>query len=242
MIRLVYLFLALIISFKIYAKEYKGLTYNRYEKDKHVIHVLTIDPKNFGLKLVKAHNQVIGRETVNVMAHRTNAAAAINAGFFEIAGSDDGRPSLTLMIDGKLFSLRQQLQSLLIIDQGNIQITKASAKILVEIDDKSVIPNKDGKLINLSNAASIVTGIPLLIQNGKNVVDNPKQDDPAHARTALGVRNDGTIVVVEHIYKQHVKDLKLVQVRSILRKEKEINIPEALKILEKHLVNDTVIS
>ncbi|WP_041405141.1 MULTISPECIES: phosphodiester glycosidase family protein, partial [spotted fever group] len=176
------------------------------------------------------------------MAHRTNAAAAINAGFFEIAGSDDGRPSLTLMIDGKLFSLRQQLQSLLIIDQGNIQITKASAKILVEIDDKSVIPNKDGKLINLSNAASIVTGIPLLIQNGKNVVDNPKQDDPAHARTALGVRNDGTIVVVEHIYKQHVKDLKLVQVRSILRKEKEINIPEALKILEKHLVNDTVIS
>ncbi|MFV9901110.1 MAG: phosphodiester glycosidase family protein [Rickettsia conorii subsp. raoultii] len=37
-----------------------------------------------------------------------------------------------------------------------------------------------------------------------------------------------------------------MQVRSILRKEKEINvdkltIPEALKILEKHLVNDTVI-
>ncbi|XLM33277.1 MAG: phosphodiester glycosidase family protein [Rickettsia africae] len=271
------------------------------------------------------------------MAYRTNAAAAINVGFFEIAGSDDGRPSLILMIDSKLFSLRKQLQSLLIIDQGNIQITKASAKILVAIGDKSVIPNqvhyfsnlkdttfyndvwasttltsytnkeilidqnrsnfivtaiskhgdnqipqkgfilsfpqatslpvvnindsvkdsvklilefidKDGKLINLSNTASIVTGIPLLVQNGKNVVDNPKQDDPAHARTALGVCNDGTIVivVVEHIYKQHVKDLKLVQVRSILRQEKEINvdkliIPEALKILEKHLVNYTVI-
>ncbi|WP_410956313.1 hypothetical protein [Rickettsia koreansis] len=43
---------------------------------------------------------------------------------------------------------------------------------------------KDGKLINLSNTASIVTGIPLLVQNGKNVVDNPKQDDPAHACTA----------------------------------------------------------
>ncbi|WP_232202635.1 hypothetical protein [Rickettsia montanensis] len=151
MIRLVYLFLVLIISFKIYAKEYKGLTYNRYEKDKHVIHVLTIDPKNFGLKLVKAHNQVIGRETVNVMAHRTNAAAAINAGFFEIAGSDNGRPSLTLMIDGKLFSLRKQLQSLLIIDQGNIQITKASAKILVEIGDKSVISNQVNYFSNLKD-------------------------------------------------------------------------------------------
>ncbi len=117
-----------------------------------------------------------------------------------------------------------------------------SVKLILEFIDK------DGKLINLSNTALIVIGIPLLVQNGKNVVDNPKQDDPAHARTALGVCNDGTIVivVVEHIYKQHVKDLKLVQVRSILRQEKEINvdkliIPEALKILEKHLVNYTVI-
>ncbi|UZW38769.1 hypothetical protein [Rickettsia conorii] len=114
-----------------------------------MIHVLTIDPKNFGLKLVKSHNQVIDRETVNVMAHRTNAAAAINVGFFEIAGSDDGRPSLTLMIDSKLFSLRKQLQSLLIIDQGNIQITKASAKILVAIGDKSVIPNQVNYFSNL---------------------------------------------------------------------------------------------
>ncbi len=142
MIRLVYLFLALIISFKIYAKEHEGLTYNRYEQDKHVIHVLTIDPKNFELKLVKAHNQVIGRETVDAIARRTNAVAAINAGFFEIAGSDDGRPSLTLMVDGKLFSLRKQLQSLLIIAQDNIQITKASAKISVDIGDKSIIPNQ----------------------------------------------------------------------------------------------------
>ncbi|WP_231555797.1 phosphodiester glycosidase family protein [Rickettsia hoogstraalii] len=330
MIRLVYLFVILIISFKIYAKEHTGLTYSRYEKDKHIIHVLTIDPKNFELKLVKAHNQVIGRETVDAIARRTNAVAAINAGFFEIAGSDDGRPSLTLMVDGKLFSLRKQLQSLLIIDQNNIQITKASAKISVDIGDKSIIPNqvnyfsnpkditfyndvwasttltpytnkeilidqnliimdisnhgdnqipqkgfvlsfpkevslpivnindavklnlefidKDGKSINLSKTASVVTGIPVLVQNGKNIVDNIKQNDSAHARTALGVRNDGIIVVVvaEHIYKQHVKDLKLVQVRTILRKEKgvtfeKLTLPEALKILEKHLVNDTVI-
>lgn len=330
MIRLVYLFLALIISFKIYAKEHKGLTYNRYEKDKHVIHVLNIDPKNFQLKLVKAHNQVIGRETVDAIARRTNAVAAINAGFFEIAGSDDGRPSLTLMVDGKLFSLRNKIQSLLIMDQGNIQITKASAKNSVAIGDKSIVPNqvnyfsnskdisfyndvwasttltpytnkeilidrnfivtaisnngdnqipqkgfilsfpqeislpevnindsvklnlefidKDGKPINLSKTASVVTGIPVLVQNGKNIVDNLKQNDSAHARTALGLRNDGTIIIVvaEHIYKQHVKDLKLAQVRSILQKEKgitfeKLTIPEALKILEKHLVNDTIV-
>ncbi|CEO16905.1 hypothetical protein RMONA_02495 [Rickettsia monacensis] len=52
--------------------------------------------------------------------------------------------------------------------------------------------DKDGKPINLSKTASVVTGIPLLVQNGKNVIDNPKQNDSAHARIALGVRNDGT--------------------------------------------------
>jgi len=323
--------LILILCFsKVYAIEHKGLTYNRHEQDKHVIHVLTIDPKNFHLKLVKAHNQVIGRETVEAIASRTNAIAAINAGFFEIAGSDDGRPSLTLMIDGKLFSLRKQMQSLLIIDQNNIQITKANAKISIEIAEKSIAPNqinyfsnskditlyndvwasttltpytnkeilidqdfivteisghgdnkippkgfvlsfpqeislpkvkigdnvklnlefkdKEDKLIDLSKNASVITGIPLLVKNDKNVVDDTKQKDPAHARTALGVRSNGTIVIVvaEHIYKQHIKDLKLVQVRSILRKEKGVTfekliLPEALKILEKHLVNDTVI-
>ncbi|KDO02873.1 MULTISPECIES: phosphodiester glycosidase family protein [spotted fever group] len=208
---------------------------------------------------------------------------------------------------------------MLIIDQNNIQITKASVKISLEIGDKSIIPNqvnyfsnpkditfyndvwasstltpytnkeilidrnfivteiskhgdnqilqkgfilsfpqeislpvvnindsvklnlefidKDGKPINLSKTASVVTGIPLLVQNDKNVIDNPKQNDSAHARIALRVRNDGTIVivVVEQIYKQHIKDIKLEQVRSILRKEKgitfeKLTIPEALKI------------
>ncbi|MFY9589591.1 phosphodiester glycosidase family protein [Rickettsia endosymbiont of Halotydeus destructor] len=303
--KLAYLFLiSILFSSNMYAAKDEGLTYNRYKKDKHVIHQLTIDPKHFHLKLVKAHNQVIGRETVEAMALRSNAVAAINAGFFEIAGSDDGRPSLTLMINGKLFGLRKQLQSLLIIDQSNIQIIEANAKISVEIDDKSIIPNqvnyfasskditfyndvwapttltpytnkeilidqnfviieisnhgdnqipqkgfvlsfgadramplvkagdkvklnlelidKENKPVNLSKNASIVTGIPLLVQNGKNVINNPKKNDPAHAHTALGIRNDGTIIIVvaEHIYKQHIKDLRLEQVRLILKKVK----------------------
>ncbi|MFV0250811.1 MAG: hypothetical protein AB8U53_02680 [Rickettsia aeschlimannii] len=40
---------------------------------------------------------------------------------------------------------------MLIIDQGNIQITKASAKILVEIGDKSVIPNQVNYFSNLKD-------------------------------------------------------------------------------------------
>lgn len=46
------------------------------------------------------------------------------------------------MVDGKLFSLRKQMQSLLILDQDNIQITKNSAKISVKIGDKLIIPGQ----------------------------------------------------------------------------------------------------
>ncbi|ABE04904.1 phosphodiester glycosidase family protein [Rickettsia bellii] len=317
----------MLLNFKTYANQDSGFNYRFSEKDNHIIHILTIDPKRFNLKLVKAHNQVIGRETVEEIALRTNAIAAINAGFFEIAGSDDGRPSLTLMVDGKLFSLRKQMQSLLILDQDNIQITKNSAKISVKIGDKLIIPgqvnyfsnpkditlyndvwasttltpytnkeilidenfivtgiskhgdnpipskgfvlsfpssialpsiktgdsvklnleflDKDEKPMTFSKTASMVTGIPMLVQASQSVVDKSDNKESSHARTAIGIRSDGVIVIVvaEHVYKQHIKDLKLAQVRSILKKEKGINIEkltiaEALKILEKQFVDD----
>ena len=60
----------------------QGLSYEVRKDTNHVIHILTIDPKYYHLKLVKAHNQVFGRETVPAIALRTNAIAAINAGFF----------------------------------------------------------------------------------------------------------------------------------------------------------------
>lgn len=322
-----FLGLLMLFTFQIYASDSivkPGLFYNHYVQDQHVIHVLTIDPKYFSVELVKAHNQVIGRETVEAIGLRTGAVAAINSGFFEIGNSEDGRPSLTLMIHGQLFGLRKQLQSLLILDQGNLQITQGTAKISLEVDKTLIIPNqinffsnskdislyndvwaptsltpytnrevlidnnfivtevsnhgdnlipikglvlsfpaarvlpvikqgdhvklhlefidKDNSPIKLSKTASIVSGIPLLVQDGKSVNKWPigQGITEAHARTALGVRSDGTIIIVvaEHLYKQSIKSLTLGQISTILRKEKNIareklTISEVVKILEK---------
>lgn len=41
-----------------------GLSYEIRKDTNHVIHILKINPKHYHLKLVKAHNQVFGRETV----------------------------------------------------------------------------------------------------------------------------------------------------------------------------------
>ncbi len=72
-----------------------GLSYEVRKNENHVIHILTIEPTQYELKLVKAHNQVFGRETVPEIALRSNAIAALNAGFVEIGHSEDGRPSGT---------------------------------------------------------------------------------------------------------------------------------------------------
>ncbi len=104
----------MLLNFKTYANQDSGCNYRFSEKDNHIIHILTIDPKRFNLKLVKSSQSGYRQRNSRRNSTAYNAIAAINAGFFEIAGSDDGRPSLTLMVDGKLFSLRKQMQSLLI--------------------------------------------------------------------------------------------------------------------------------
>lgn len=102
-----------------------GLTYIKRIEHKHVIHVLTVDPKFFELKLAKAHNQVFGREVVPVIAKRLGATAAINAGFFEIGGNQDGQPSGTLIIDDQLYALTKRLHSLLLIDDSTVAVAQA---------------------------------------------------------------------------------------------------------------------
>lgn len=107
----------------------EGIEYKITKDGTHVIHILEIDPKFYRLKLVKAHGLVFGRETVPEMAERKGAIAAINAGFFEIGGSEDGRPSGNLVIDGRILAFSQELQSLLLLDKIDIARIRGKAHI-----------------------------------------------------------------------------------------------------------------
>lgn len=306
-----------------------GLSYKKEQKNNHVIHILTIDPKYFHLQLVKAHNQVFGRETINSIALRKNAIAAINAGFFEIGGSDDGRPSRSLIINGKIFELPTHKQDLLIINDNNIQIKQTVAEILLKLNKTMIIPDKvnnysnageiilysdtwgttsltpytnkeiiitqdliiskisnhgdnpipkkgfilsfpigktlprikEGdkidlhvkfmdqntqETITLGDAISIITGIPLLVLDGKSCDkwDSSIFITKPHARTALGIRPDGKIIMIvaEHSYKQPLKELTIEEVQSILKEEEApsievLTLQETIKILEKHFAD-----
>ena len=68
------------------------------------INVLRVDLKRTRVKVVRALDQGLGMETVSSLATRHRADAAINGGFFRLAGTYRGESTGLLMIDGKLIS------------------------------------------------------------------------------------------------------------------------------------------
>ena len=63
------------------------------------IHVIEFDPSLFDIKLVKAIDNGLGRESVMSLSKRHNAVASINGGFFSIGGTYDGRACGALKIN-----------------------------------------------------------------------------------------------------------------------------------------------
>jgi hypothetical protein len=80
----------------------------RYEHRKiagpQSIHILGVDPRLVRIEVVRALDDGVGRETVQSMAQRKAAIAAVNAGFFRIGGRYDGEPEGILKIRENWFS------------------------------------------------------------------------------------------------------------------------------------------
>lgn len=135
--------LALLVFAQIaYAAPYK---YEVRKSDSHVIHIVTLSPKDYEVKFVKAHNQVFGRETVRQIAERENADIAINSGFFEIGGSQDGMPSRNMIVEGKIFSLLPSMQDNLILSKGELSIEAHALGMSATLGNQEIHINKYNK-------------------------------------------------------------------------------------------------
>ncbi len=97
----------IVIAQAAYAQPYQ---YNIRKDSSHTIHIITLNSKDYETKFIKAHNQVFGRETISHIAEREGADVAINGGFFEIGGSQDGMPSSSMVAEGKIFGLSPSKQ------------------------------------------------------------------------------------------------------------------------------------
>lgn len=138
--------LFLILPLSVFAKD--GINYENVREGSHNFHIITINPSKYEFKLVKAHNGVMGRETLDMIAKRKNAVAAINAGFFEIGGSEDGRPSGALIIDGQLLGLSKGTRSLAILHNNRFHLERGAIDMSISIGDKTYKPNQTNILSN----------------------------------------------------------------------------------------------
>lgn len=109
---------------------------------------------------------------------------------------------------------------------------------LVKIGD-SVEFKEENNYPLFDKSTSAIMGIPFLIMEG--IVNEKLSDSAKHARTAIGVTENGNIIiaVVECIYTKTPGSLTLKEIQDILLKKKlsfnELKIDEAKNILLKEL-------
>jgi exopolysaccharide biosynthesis protein len=203
-----------VLSLSTFANAY---TYEKKIINTQVLHIVRIDYNEYHALLVKAKKRgQIGRETVSSIAKRSDATIAINAGFFEIKGKDDGKPSGTLVIAGKVYGIKNKEQDLVVIKDG-----------LISIESSNPLNYK-------GEGVSIVSGIPLLLKDGQisNNIRNKRSGfyTKKHARTALGVNSKGDVVIVvaEHSYMRDISRMTLAELQKLLS-EKEQSIAKRYK-------------
>ncbi len=212
-----------------------GYVYQKYTEGSHIIHVVTLKKGENTFDLVKA-NDGKGRETLSSMAARTKAKVAVNAGFFEIGGKKDGEASLTLVIKGKIYTIRQKKQPLLILTEDTLSIIEGNPKDY------------------LSQTVSMVAGIPLLLEHGEVVEALKKQISDfytkPHARTAVGIKSNGDVVIVvaEHGYLKDITAMTMGDVQAFVdefskthpgKNAKTLTLAETKKFLKEEFTSKT---
>lgn len=194
----------IIITSLFYIKDCLAISDYLYEKqsnNQQIIHTIWIDPTQYDIRLVKASEIQTGRETLPVLAKKAHADIAVNAGFFEA----NGMPSGTLVVQGEVYKLKNVESSLLMIDGDRLSILRVN-------------PTQD-----ITSSSSMVAGIPLLVRDGQINPDLAAKKSGFylnnHARTAIGIKADGTVVLVvveHHAQRKHEEVKEGIQGLSIL--------------------------
>lgn len=114
--------------------------------DRWQIHVLLVAPSKATLKLARAMDEIVGAETTSSMAARHSAIAAINAGYFRVAGTYRGEPNGTLALNGKVLSESYRQRASLAVSQAGGQMKAAFAHL--EITAKLLVNGKTSHTVN----------------------------------------------------------------------------------------------
>ncbi len=174
-----------------------------------------------------------------------------------------GARTLTPLKERQEIAINENNRVIVFSKQGNIAIPHNGFVLSLPInfpldsvatEDEATIQLKPFDLLK-GEKGSAVMGIPILLQDGKV---NPTLFESkegfyksSHARTALGIRGDGTVVIVvaEHIYQKPLEKVTLEEVKSIITDKRamilekykksslnDLTIPEMKEIVAKDFI------
>lgn len=194
----------------------EGFTLKRYHFGEGELfcsaqHLFVIEvPAHSPRRLAFAYDSVL--TPVDTLARRREAFAAINGSFFDM---DKGNPVCYLRIDGQLLGENTPQKN----DSVNRKYYQYATLTLGPT--RLWVPDSNRTWENILSHGDIMTAGPMLLRQGQYV---PQRDDRTfvtkrHNRTALGLRPDGTTVllVADGRFKDKAEGLTLPELERVMR-------------------------
>lgn len=194
----------------------EGFTLKRYHFGEGELfcsaqHLFVIEvPAHSPRRLAFAYDSLL--TPVDTFARRREAFAAINGSFFDM---DKGNPVCYLRIDGQLLGENTPQKN----DSVNRKYYQYATLTLGPT--RLWVPDSNRTWENILSNGDIMTAGPMLLRKGQYV---PQRDDRTfvtkrHNRTALGLRPDGTTVllVADGRFKDKAEGLTLPELERVMR-------------------------
>ena len=151
---------------------------------------------------------------VSVMAQRRGAYAAVNGTFFDM---EHGNPICFLRIDGTVVGENTPGKE----DSVRRKYYQHASLLLEGGRPALVVPDSNRLWEEHLRDSNVMTAGPMLLKEGREV---PQRDDRTfvtkrHNRTALGIRPDGTtlLVVADGRFKHQAEGLSLPELQRVMR-------------------------
>ncbi len=152
--------------------------------------------------------------SVSELAQRSNAYAAVNGTFFDMTY---GNPICYLRIDGVTLGENTPQRD----DSVHRKYYQHATLLLDSGRPRLAVPDSNRLWEDALKDSNVMTAGPMLVASGKEV---PQRDDRTfvthrHNRTALGIRPDGTtlLVVVDGRFKQQAEGLSIPELQRVMR-------------------------
>jgi hypothetical protein len=153
------------------------------------IQALKLDPTKVRLQVARAANQNPARETVESIATRERAIAAVNAGFFAL---QDGKPTAMLKIAGRLLGGTTRARGAVGFRERGRQTELLFDRVTVQSRDRVYRTTMGTSARDWTRAPFAVSGAGLLRWHGRTITDWTDEkiaagfDTTRHPRTVIG--------------------------------------------------------